>query len=107
LDRIALSLRSEFAKIWIDECAHQPADPDLIVEVTVEAWETAARAVRARLDAHDSTLTPKDIDRIFGVRAPIGTLLKVMGAWVRIDGSMFLVPSKITRGSDIKDFGVA
>jgi hypothetical protein len=107
LKQIATSLMSDFAKIWIDEHAHAPSDPVLIVEVKVPTWEAAARAVRARLDAHDSTLTSKEIDRIFGVRAPTGTVLKIMGAWVSQDGSLFLVPSKHRRGEDIRDFGVS
>jgi hypothetical protein len=107
LDQIAASLASEFAKVWIDERVHSPTDPVLVVEVRVPAWEVAARVVRTRLDGNDSTLTPKEIDRIFGVRAPQGTVLKVMGAWVRPDGSFFLVPSKRGRGEDIRDFGVS
>ena len=106
-DQIATSLTSNFAKIWIDERAYAPSDPVLIVEVKVPTWEAAARAVRARLDAHDSTLASKEIDRIFGVRAPLGTVLKIIGAWVRQDGSLFLVPSKRRRGEDIRDFGVS
>jgi len=107
IDQIAASLASEFAKVWIDERSHAPSDPILIVEVKVPTWEVAARAVRERLDAHDSTLTPKEVDRIFGVRAPCGTVLKVMGAWVRSDGSFFVVPSKQGRGEDIRSFGVS
>jgi hypothetical protein len=107
VDQIASCLGSEFAKVWIDERQHAPADPTLIVEVRVPTWESAARAVRARLDAHDSTLTPKESERIFGVRAPCGTVLKVMGAWVHPDGSFFVVPSKRQRGEDIRGFGVS
>lgn len=107
LDRIATSLASDLAKIWIDEHAHSPSDPVLLVEIRVPPWEAAARAVRARLDAHDPTLSPKEIDRIFGVRAPSGSVLKVMGAWVCPDGSSFLVSSKQGRGEDIRDFGVS
>ena len=99
-DQIAASLASEFAKIWIDERIHSPADPVLVVEVRVPTWEVAARTVRARLDVHDSTLTAKEIDRILGVRAPCGTVLKVMGAWVRADGSCFVVPSKRGHAND-------
>jgi hypothetical protein len=106
-DLIAASLASEFAKIWIDERVHSPTDPVLVVEVRVSTWEAAARVVRARLDVHDSTVTAKEIDRVFGVRAPRGTVLKVMGAWVRPDGSLFVVPSKRRRGEDIRDFGVS
>lgn len=84
-----------------------PADPVLVVEIHVPAWESGARAVRARLDAHDSTLTPKEVERIFGVRAPSGKILKVMGAWVGPDGSFFMVPSKLHRADEITEFGVS
>jgi hypothetical protein len=107
LEQAIGSLTPDFAKVWIDESVHFPADPVLIVEVKVPAWEAAATTARGRLDAHDATLTPKEIDRIFGVRAPLGTVLKVMGAWIRSDGSFFVVPSKRRRGEDIHDFGVS
>lgn len=61
LDQIGTALDSEFAKLWIDERVHSPTDPVLVVEVRVPTWEAAARAVRARLDVHDSTLTPKEV----------------------------------------------
>ena len=107
VDQISASLDSDFAKVWIDETQHAPSDPVLIIEVRVPTWEMAARAVSERLNTHDSTLTPKEIERVFGVRAPCGTVLRIMGAWVRPDGSFFVVPSKQRRGEDIRDFGVS
>ncbi len=101
------SLLSQHAKLWIDEGQHEPATPDLIVQVAVRTWQAAAVAARARLDAHDPTLTPKEIDRIFGVRAPEGVTLKAMGAWVGADGSLIVVPSKLTRAEDIHAYGVS
>ena len=101
------SLLSCYAKLWIDEDQHDPATPDLLVQVVVPTWQAAAEAVRARLDAHDPTLTPKEIDRIFGVRAPEGITLKAIGAWVGADGSLSVVASKLTRAEDIHAYGVS
>jgi hypothetical protein len=107
LQQIRLSLSSFHAKIWIEEDQHNPKTPELIVEIRVPEWETAAKAIRERLNAGDSTLTPKEVDRIFGVRAPMGRTLKVMGAWVSPDGELGVVPSKLRRAEDIKTYGVS
>ena len=79
----------------------------MIVEIRVPDWEIAAKAIRERLNAGDSTLTPKEVDRIFGVRAPVGRTLKVIGAWVGPDGEFGVVPSKLRRGEDIKAYGLS
>jgi hypothetical protein len=69
---IRASLASLYSKIWIDEGQHNPQTPCLIVEVKVPGWVTAAMAIHQRLTHADSSLTDKEVDRIFGVRAPIG-----------------------------------
>lgn len=107
LDQIRLSLASPHAKIWIEEDQHNPRTPKLIVEICVSAWEVAAKSIYERLTAGDPGLTPKEVDRIFGVRAPMGKTLKVMGAWVAPNGELGLVPSKFRRAEDIKAYGVS
>ena len=107
LQQIRLSLASPHAKIWIEEDQHNPRTPELIIEIRVPEWEKAARAIHARLRAGDSSLKPKEVDRIFGVRAPVGTTLKVMGAWVGRDGQLGVVPSKLQRAEDIKAYGLS
>ena len=107
IDQIRLSLSTEHAKIWIEEDQHNPRTPELIVQIKGPAWETAAKAVNDRLIRGDFTLTPKEIDRVYGVRAPVGTTLKIMGAWVDADGGIKLVPSKARRGEDIQAYGIS
>jgi hypothetical protein len=107
LNQIRLSLASAHAKIWIEEDQHNPKTPDLIVEIRVSDWEAAARAVHGRLAHGDPTLTTKEVDRIFGIRAPVGRTLKVMGAWVAPDGCLGVVASKLRRAEEIKAYGVS
>jgi hypothetical protein len=101
------SLTSTHAKIWIEESQHDPRTPDLIVEIRVAEWERFARAIRERLDAGDSSLTAKEVDRIYGARAPVGTTLKVMGAWVAQNGELNAVPLKLHRAEEIKAYGLS
>jgi hypothetical protein len=101
------SLLSSHSKIWIEEGQHSPATPELVIEIPVPTWVAAARASRERLNNGDSTITPKEVDRIYGVRAPVGTKLKVMGAWVGSDSSLSVVPSKFTRAKDIQAYGIS
>jgi hypothetical protein len=105
LERIRTSLESSYAKIWIDEKEDIPRTPDLIIQIRVPKWEAAARAVYERLKRGDSTITDKELDRIYGVRAPLGETLKVMGAWISPNGSLHTVPSKYRRSEDIRDYG--
>ncbi|MES4785395.1 MAG: hypothetical protein C4294_05755 [Nitrospiraceae bacterium] len=63
--------------------------------------------MRHRLDAGDSSLTPKEVDRIYDVRAPLGTTLKVMGAWVDRNGELKVVASKLRRAEEIKAYGLS
>ncbi|MBI5721280.1 MAG: hypothetical protein HZC37_26720 [Burkholderiales bacterium] len=106
-ERIQESLGSRAAKIWIDEDQHDPRVPELRVQVQVATWVAAATAAHERLKAADPTLTPKEIDRIFGVRAPSGTQLRVFGAWVGDTGVQPVVPSKQRRAVEIHGFGVS
>lgn len=106
-EQVRQSLVSPHAKIWIEEDQHSPKTPELIKQVRVPRWEVAAAAVHDRLARHDPTLTSKEIDRIYGVRAPSGSTLKVMGAWVASDGSLLVVPSKLRRAEEIKAYGVS
>jgi len=101
------SLQSSHSKIWIEEGQHSPATPELVVEIPVPTWVEAARASRERLNNGDNTITPKEVDRIYGVRAPVGNMLKVMGAWVGPDGSLSVVPSKLSRAKDIQAYGIS
>jgi len=107
LHQIRLSLASPHAKIWIEEDQHNPTTLELIVEIRVPEWERAAKEIYQRLNANDPTLTPKEQDRILGVRAPVGTTLKVMGAWVASDGELKLAPSKLRRAEEIKAYGIS
>lgn len=107
LSAIRRSLASPHAKIWIDEDQHNPRTPELIVEIRVAEWERSASAMRHRLDAGDSSLTPKEVDRIYDVRAPLGTTLKVMGAWVDRNGELKVVASKLRRAEEIKAYGLS
>lgn len=106
-EQVKASLDSGDAKIWIDEKHHDPPQPKLLLQVRVPTWEAAAVAVFERLNNYDPTLSPKEIDRIFGVRAPTGTTLRVMGAWIRPDGSIWCVPSKACRAEEIHAYGVS
>lgn len=101
------SLASPAAKVWMDENQHNPRTPELLVQVLVPTWVAAAQAVHERLRTADPTLTPKEVDRIFGVRAPSATRLKVFGAWVGSKGVEPVVPSKQRRAQEIHDFGVS
>ena len=107
LRQIRLSLASPHAKIWIEEDQHSPRMPELIIEICMPEWVAAAKSIHERLTAGDSNLTTKEVDRIFGVRAPVGTTLKVMGAWVAPNGELGLVASKLRRAEDIKAYGVS
>lgn len=104
LERIRDSLISAHAKIWIDENQHDPLTPALIIQIRVPVWEAAARVIHERLKRSDATLTPKEVDRIYGVRAPLGKTLKVMGAWIP---SLDPLPSKVRRSQDIKEYGIS
>ena len=106
LPQIRESLRSTHAKIWIDE-SEVDRRPGLDIKVGVPEWELAAKDAFARLNAGEQGIPNKVVDRIFGVRAPEGSLLKVMGAWIAPDGSVHTVPSKLRRGNDIKNFGIS
>jgi hypothetical protein len=107
LGQVRASLLSPHAKIWIEEDQHTPRTPELIVQIRVPEWEAAAREVRNRLDQSDPTVTAKEVDRIFGVRAPEGRTLKALGAWVSPSGSLCVVPSKVRRAQDIQAYGVS
>jgi hypothetical protein len=107
LQSIEASLASPAAKVWMDEDQHDPRTPDLRVQIQVPSWVAAAEIAHARLKAADSTLTPKETDRIYGVRAPAGTRLKVFGAWVGAHGVQPVVPSKQRRAFEIHAFGVS
>jgi hypothetical protein len=106
-EQVQLSLLSPHAKIWIDEDQHCPKNPELIIQISVPEWVAAATTVHKRLAEHDPTLTTKEVDRIYGVRAPSGFTLKVMGAWVGPDGSLSVVPSKLRRAEEIRAYGVS
>ena len=106
-EQVRQSLVSSHAKIWIDEEQHNPKAPELLIQVRVPVWEAAASAVHERLSRHDPTLTTKEIDRIYGVRAPSGSTLKALGAWVAPDGSLLVVPSKLRRAEEIHAYGVS
>ncbi len=100
-------LISPLAKIWIEEDQHIPGTPELIIQVVVPEWVAAATAVHERLARKDPTLTTKEVDRIYGVRSPAGSTLKIMGAWVGPDGLLRVVPSKLRRAEEIKAYGVS
>lgn len=104
---IEVAVTSPAAKIWIDEDQHDPKTPELRVQVQVSPWVAAATAVHRRLKAADPTITPKEVDRIFGVRAPKGSKLRVFGAWVGPNGVLPVVPSKQERALEIHAFGVS
>ena len=105
--QVESSFASPHAKIWIEEGQHSPTTPDLLVQVLVPAWVSAAEVVDERLCNSDSTITSKEIDRIYGVRAPVGTRLKAMGAWVSQNGVLGVVPSKLARAEEIRAYGVS
>lgn len=107
LAQMRCSLASEHAKVWIEEEQHNPRTPELVVEIRVPEWEAAATAAHKRMRAGDSTLTAKEVDRIYGVRAPVGRTLKVMGAWIGTDGALGAVPSKLRRAEEIRAYGVS
>ena len=106
-EQIKRSLVSPLAKVWIKEDQDIPRTPELIIQVLVPEWVAAATAVHERLARKDPTLTTKEVDRIYGVRAPSGFILKIMGAWIGPDGSLNVVPSKLRRAEEIKAYGVS
>lgn len=107
LGRIRLSLASPHAKIWIEEDQHCPRTPELIIEICMSEWVKAAKSIHDRLIASDFNLTTKEVDRIYGVRAPVGPTLKVMGAWIAPNGELELASSKLKREEDIRAYGVS
>jgi len=106
-EQVKRSLVSPLAKVWIKEDQDIPRTPELIIQVLVPEWVAAATAVHERLARKDPTLTTKEVDRIYGVRAPSGSILKIMGAWIGPDGSLNVVPSKLRRAEEIKAYGVS
>lgn len=107
LRQIRLSLSSPHSKICIEEDQHNPRTTELIIEICMPDWVAAAQSIHERLTAGDFNLTTKEVDRIFGVRAPVGTTLKVMGAWLAPNGEPRLVASKMRRAEEIKAYGVS
>jgi hypothetical protein len=107
IHQVRKSLEHPEAKIWIDETHHDPQTPDLIVQIRVDDWEVAAREADERL-CRGEILPSKMIDRIYGVRAPEGTTLKIFGAWIDDRTSeLSAVPSKLRRSEDIQRYGVS
>jgi hypothetical protein len=105
--QVQRSIESPLAKIWIEEEQDLPRKPELIVQIVVPGWVDAARAIHNRLVNGDTSLTSKEVDRIYGVRAPLGCTLKVMGAWVGPDDSLSIVTSKLRRAEEIKEYGIS
>ena len=103
---IRQSVLSCHAKIWINEDEHSPRQPELIVEIAVPEWKAAGEAARRSLDA-SNPIPDKEVDRIFGVRAPEGTRIEVKGAWLDCDNRARRTASKMNRAQDIHDFGVS
>ncbi|MEP7150614.1 MAG: hypothetical protein ABI856_02805 [Nitrospira sp.] len=70
VDQVRRSLIAPHAKVWIEEDQHNPKGPQLVIEIYVAQWVAAAKEAHERLTASDPNITPKEVDRIFGVRAP-------------------------------------
>ena len=107
VDQVRRSLMSPHAKVWIDEDQHNPKGPKLVIEIAVAQWVAAAQEVSKRLTAGNPNISDKEVTRIYGVRAPQGTTLKVMGAWVAPNGELGGVASKSRRAEEIKAYGVS
>ena len=103
---IRQSILSCHSKNWINEDEHSPRQPELIVEIAVPEWKAAGEVARRSLDA-SNPIPDKEVDRIFGVRAPEGTSIEVKGSWLDCDNRTRRTTSKINRAQDIHDFGVS
>ncbi len=105
VDQVRRSLLSPHAKVWIEEDRQNPRH--LVIEIAVPQWVAAAKEAHKKLMDHDSSITQKEVDRIYGVRAPQGTTLKVMGAWVATNGELKVVASKLRRAEEIRAYGIS
>lgn len=85
VEKITVSLRCKTAKIWIDEQArdctlnHQTITVDDLVVLNVPRWVQAAREAE---QAMQSTRPKAKQCAMYGVQAPEGTRLKVLGGFI-------------------------
>lgn len=103
---LSRSLTSEFARVWISERDSnlKVNDVRLLEQLMFDRWLNSARDSWQRIQAEwakGSKGVEVDLDRILGVRAPIGTRLKVMGAWVDPDGTLSCHSKKSGRAEGI------
>jgi hypothetical protein len=111
LDQVAASLRCGSSKIWIDEHAqdctlkHTIAVSDLVT-VDVPRWVRAAEEAEAEIRAFQRA-RPRVKDRaLYGIQAPEGTTLKVLGGFLcETSSKEFVVPSKRRRHQQIQLYG--
>lgn len=105
LESIRVSLRSQSAKVWIDENGRRKAKASdltkLNADLNVQPWHRIAKSCFDDRNLF-STEKSKAID---GVKAPLGTRLEVKGAFLDINGQEFIPEDKIDRDQQIHDFG--
>lgn len=111
LEKIATSLRCRSSKIWIDEKAEDctlkyTITVSDLVAVNVPRWVKAAEEAEQEMKASQRTYPRAKGRAIYGIQAPEGTGLKVLGGFLRdASGEEFVVPSKRRRHQHIQLYG--
>lgn len=96
IDRVRLSLRGCSAKIWLAE-GGMLFGRSLIEEILVPSW-----VKRARTAVADPTVRVEDI---WGIRAPMDTMLEVKGAYLDASDNEHVPKRKIRRRYEIHESG--
>ena len=105
IEAIRQSLAAESAKIWINERGARTQRGDDVLELQagllVEPWLKTAREYVANPAAY----LGQEILAVDGVKAPIGTILEVKGAFVDKDCNEHIPVNKIDRAQQIHLYG--
>lgn len=103
ISAIACSLQANSAKVWIDEAGKRNANEiELIEELLVESWLGTARCYKENPSKYFEAV--KAID---GIRAPLGTILEVKGAFIAEDNRERIPNDKRDRSLHIHLYGFA
>ena len=112
VEKLEASLRCRSAKIWIDEHARdctlnkQTIAADQLVVLNVPRWVQAAKEAEEEIKARQDTCPRAKEWAQYGVQAPEGTRLKVLGGFInQTNCSEFVVPSKRRRHQQIQLYG--
>jgi len=110
-EKIEASLRCTSAKIWIDERVQdctlmQTISADQPAVLNVPRWVQAAKEAEREIKARQSTCPRAKKSALYGVQAPEGTRLKILGGFIdQTNFSEFVVPSKRRRHQQIQLYG--